>query len=459
MKKHFSILGIFFQFILFLYIYSPPFKIVPLGVIKFISLGSIIGLLLLFHKTTGKILKYRFLAIHLIIFAFIITYTFAQDFVIYPHSLSLGQTNFYEQLLINLELLPITLFISLFLRKKLKFNHFDLIQSLVNIGIIQSFFCLIMLLLPPLRFFILGSLLEHEEVEERFLSAGFYGNYRGFGVGISYEFAFSVFQGFVLAFICLLCLHNFRKYRYLLFFTPLILLSIILNARIGLWIFVGFLLVAGAAYLRYMSAVSIIKNSLIIGFTGLLLTFWVSSLGDDSAIAKNIEWVGKSYTQTVEFFSGEGEKGTLYLLANKHIHVPESITGFTFGEGRYVFGEPARDTNSSLTSDVGYIRNIYFGGLLYLGLLFGSLLPLFWSGLKLQKEYLLKILMCFLLLACVVAHIKGNIFSSNSGYRAVYLIFIFSIVNHYITRQEMRKKQQLYWLSPQRFAAKLNPNK
>lgn len=459
MKKPFQITTIFFQILLFLYIYSPPFKVVPLGIIKIISLGSVAGLFFLFYKTTTKVISYRFLLLHLGVFLSAIAYAYAQDFVLNPSGLSLGETNFYQQLLIFLELLPIALFLSIFCRKKLKFDHFDLVSALANIGIAQSFFCLAMLVVPSLRIFILGSLLEYEEIEERFLSAGFYGNYRGFGIGIGYEFSLSVFQGFVLAFICLLCFHNFKRYGRLLFFTPLVVLSIVLNARIGLWVFGGFLIVAAIAYLRKISVAATIKNGLYVGFVVFALILGISFLGDTSTIAKNIEWVGKSYTQSIEYLTGEGQKGTLYILADRHIHFPKTIEGFFFGEGRYVFGEIAKKSGYD-RSDIGYIRNIYFGGFIYLALLFSSLAILFWSGLKLQKNYLLKVLMYFLFVACVVAHIKGNIFSSNPGYRAAYLIFIFNIVNRYIDRQEQQKLQQVSWLQKTRqLAPKFYPYK
>ena len=457
MKNFFSLRAIFFQLLLFLYIYSPPLRMVPLGVIKIISLGCIGGLTFFFFKTTTKILSNKLLVIHLVVFAIAITYAFAQDFVL-PGSggIGLGQTNFYQQLIVLLELLPIALFASIYSRKKLKFDHFDLIQALVNIGIVQSFFCLMMLVLPPLRVYILGSLLEYEEIEERFLSAGFYGNFRGFGISIGYEFSLSVFQGFVLAFILLLCFRNFAKYGRLLFFTPLIILSIVLNARIGLWVFGGFLVIAGISYLRRISIARVIKNGIALGIVTLAAIIAFTTLGDGSQIAKNIEWVGKSYTQSVSFLSGEGEKGTLYILVDRHIHFPENINGLLFGEGRYVFGETASDSNLTTRSDIGYIRNIYYGGLAYLVLLFTSLAVLFWSGLKLQKNSLLKLLMSFLFIACMLAHIKGNIFSSNPGYRAVYLIFIFNIVNRYIDRQEQLKQQKVSWLRWQQLAPKIN---
>ena len=456
MKNFFSLRILLFQLLLFLYIYSPPLRIVPLGVIKLISLGCIGGLIFFFYKTTTKVLSNKLLLIHLVVFVVAISYAFAQDFVLHGSSgISLGKTNFYEQLIVLLELLPITLFASIYCRKKLKFDHFDLIQALTNIGIVQSFFCLAMLVVPPLRVYILGSLLEYEEVEERFLSAGFYGNYRGFGISIGYEFALSVFQGFVLAFILLLCFRNFAKYGRLLFFTPLIFLSIVLNARIGLWVFGGFLCIAGIIYLRRLSIAVVIKNGIILGLITLAAIVAFSTLGDGSQIAKNIEWVGKSYTQSVAYLSGEEEKGTLYILANKHIHYPESINGVLFGEGRYVFGEIAEDKNYTYRSDIGYIRNIYYGGLTYLTLLFTSLAVLFWSGLKLHKNVLLKLLMYFLFIACMLAHIKGNIFSSNPGYRAVYLIFVFNIVNRYIDRQEQIKQQQASWLRWQQLPPKI----
>ena len=420
---------------LFVFIYSPPLAYIPLSLIKWLSIISIASLLLYFKKATLSVLKYKYVAYGLTLLCLAIFYAFIQDYVIGSGS-SLGESNFYKQTLVLIEVFPIALFLNFYSRKYLKFSLNDLLYSLIVIGIIQSLLCLIMFLIPGIKFIIFNSILAQQVRTEKLLEAGYYGNFRGFGISIGYLFSFPVFQGLLIAFIFFLCLNNFKKYYYTLISIPLLFLSIILNARVGLVPIIVFFGVAFIVYLKNIRISAITQFVLISGVLIISVYAFFSMTYQSTELANNVDWILKSYTQNKAFLEGTGDQGTLAILLDSHIHFPKDFNGNLFGEGLYLFGE--KQTSGSLRSDIGYILNLYFGGYVYSFLVYSSFCVLFWGALRLQKTMIARILIYFLLVVMLVVHLKGDVFWSNPAYRAAYLITLFPVVDRYIYRQEQR---------------------
>src|SRR5690606_29985192 len=69
--------------------------------------------------------------------------------------------------------------------------------------------------------------------------------------------------------------------------------------------------------------------------------------------------------------------GHIALLFGDMLYFPSTVLGLIFGEGRYVFGNP-----NDVQSDVGYVNDILFGGLIYFGFYFRSLYKLFYFRIK-----------------------------------------------------------------------------
>jgi hypothetical protein len=381
----------------------------------------------------------------IILLCLAIFYALIQDYVVGSGS-SLGESNFYKQTLVLIEVLPITLFLNFYSRKYLKFSLNDLLYSLIVIGIIQSLFCSIMFLIPGIKVFIFNSILSQQVQTEELLEAGYYGNFRGFGISIGYLFSLPIFQGLLIGFIFFLCLINFKKYYYTLIGIPLLFLSIILNARIGLIPIIIFLGVAFIVYFKNLQISAISQFVLISGVLIISVYVFFNMTYQSTELANNVDWIIKSYTQNRDFLEGTGDEGTLAILLDRHIHFPKNFNGNLFGEGIYLFR--GNQNGSSLRSDIGYIRNLYFGGYIYSLLIYGSFIMFFWGALRLQKTILARILMYFLLAVMLVVHIKGNVFWSNPAYRAACLVTIFPVVDRYVYRKEQRAlliSQQRYF--------------
>ena len=152
---------------------------------------------------------------------------------------------------------------------------------------------------------------------------------------------------------------------------------------------------------------------------------------------KIIEWNYKEYLGFLDIISGKGSSGTLNSLLKYHLFFPQELFGILFGEAKYVFGSGSTIHHS----DIGYIRLLFYGGIFYSLLKYGSFTLLFFKSILLKKKE--KYVVIFLLLIFVgmmVAQFKGNIFSSNPAFRLVFFIFIFTLVEKKLKPSFKNKK-------------------
>jgi hypothetical protein len=417
---------ILFLSALFVYVYAPPLKIFPLGPNKFLAPIAIVGLLFFFKKSTLKILQQKHITIAIIFAIASAIYAFAMDnYAIIDSDLPVTQKNTYSQILTIIEVLPIALFLCVYGIRKLKLSFVELLNSLVIIAAIQSLFAVIMLILPDLRMFLLTGLMNYDPKEDKIFRSDLY-SFRSFGISQDLLFSLSIVQGIAIVCIFTLCLYSFSKYKYSLILIPPLLLSIALNARIGFVVIILFIVIA------LLFAVARLKIYL---FSKLLISILVSSLTIyfclanvnilfDVDIEQNLEWASNAFVEGQNFARGEEtETGNFGKIKRNFLHLPKTTPAKFFGEGRYVFS----NDKSTLRSDVGYVRKIYFGGYIYSLLAYGTLIYLFLGTQnKKYKEIFQPFFYC-LLLTALVSQLKGDIFLPIPGYRIILLVFLFAI--------------------------------
>ncbi len=444
--------NLFFLLILFLYIYSPPLSIISPGILLFVV--SLIGLFVFFWKYTYKIIRYRWIALTFAFFVVNLLVAFLTDNSINNFSkISFSQTNTYQQILILVEVFPVALFLSFYGIKKLKYSLIKLMSSLVKIAFLQSIVCLLMLLLPSLRYYILTSILRYNP-EDKIFESYLY-SVRSFGISDDYLFSLPIFQGIAVVCLLLLWLSKFSKYSYLhlMFILPFLLLSIALNARIGYVAILVFLFFntfhvlknSGSIIMSQLS--TLIKKTftislLLIALYLLYQLFMFSNLG--TTITKNytdidkiLKWNSEIVEDTQLILEGNSEidkAGNYSNLLREHVHFPSKFEEILFGKSLYVFSQKY----SSKASDIGYIQNIYYGGLIYCFILYIPFILLAYVAFKKHNEKDIKVFLLSIFITIIIAHMKGNIFSSNPGYRGAILIFIFVIIESYIYRNRSR---------------------
>ena len=419
---------ILFYFVLFIYIYAPPLSFVPLGINKLIAPLAIVWLLFCYKTVTQKILLQKHLFIAIFLLAVSIVYAFATDIsTIYAGDLPFTKRNTFSQTMILVELLPIVLFLSIYAIRKLKFNLEDFLNSFVVVAAIQSFIAITMMFSPGLRMFIFTTVLGYDPSEEKIFQDHLYA-FRSFGFSQDLLFSLSIVQGIAIACVLNLCLYNFSKYRYSLFLIPPLLVSILLNARIGLAALVSFVVVTiifGLFRLRVYLLARFVLFALV---STLIISLSISSvdLFFDTNLETNVEWALKLFGDSQNFASGSDENiGNFKSLTGRYWHLPDTPSARTFGEGRYLSG--AINSNSSKLSDLGYVRKVYFGGYIYSFLSYAALICLFIGSQKKQIKSFQPFFYS-ILLTMLLVQFKGDAFLPTPGYRIAFLVLIFAIV-------------------------------
>ncbi|MEM8673133.1 MAG: hypothetical protein AAGF83_04585 [Cyanobacteria bacterium P01_G01_bin.67] len=415
-----------FLLLLFIYIYAPPFNFIPLGINKLIAPFTVVGLLFFYKSAIWKILQQKHLFIALFLIAISIIYAFIIDTsTIYASDLAFTRKHTFSQTMILLEVLPITLFLCVFAIRKLRFTFADFLSSLVTVAAVQSLMAIIMLLLPNFRTIILTTVLNYNPSKDKLFRPDLYA-FRSFGLSQDLLFSLSIVQGIAIGCALSLCLYNFSKYKYSLLLIPPLLLSIALNARIGLLgiiIFVAVTLIFSILKFKFYLLSKFILFTLV---SSLIIYFSVSNLDliFDTGLEKNIEWASNVFLEGKNFVEGDDTNtGNFGTITRRYWHLPDNTSARVFGEGRYLFDS----IKSSILSDVGYVRKIYFGGYIYSLLTYSALIYLFIGSQHKQKQDTFKPLLYSLLLTVLLSHLKGDLFLPIPGYRISFLIFLFAI--------------------------------
>lgn len=427
---------IFFLMLLFVYIYAPPFNFIPLGINKLIAPLAVVGLLF-FHKSAiWKVLQQK----HLFIAIFLITVSIIYSFIIdtsttYAGDLAFTRKNTFSQTMILLEVLPITLFLCIYGIRKLKLTLADFLSSLVTVAAVQSFLAIIMLLLPNFRTFVLTTILRYDPSEDKLFRPDLYA-FRSFGLSQDLLFSLSVVQGIAVGCVLSLCLYNFSKYKYSLLLIPPLLLSIALNARIGFIGVIAFVVVTLIFAILKFRIYLLFKFILFALISSLIIYISLNNLDlvFDTDIEKNIDWAYNAFVEGKNFVEGsKTDTGNFGTITRRYWHLPDTTSARMFGEGRYLFDS----IKSSILSDIGYVRKIYFGGYIYSCLTYSAFIYLFIGSQKKQKQDAFKPLLYSLLLTALLAHLKGDLFLPIPGYRVIFVIFLFAISERRLAKPTM----------------------
>lgn len=225
-------------------------------------------------------------------------------------------------------------------------------------------------------------------------------SYRGFGVGDGLTFSYGV----VLGLICALGICNIKKYVWFLFFIPFVVVAVLVNARIGFFpIMIALILFLGSEH----------KISYFLSFFLFLCVLW---LAWEVYINKyfpegTLEWIMDFFTQM-----GEGTEGaTVGTLLNTTIW-PDDLFEWLCGKGRDVF-----DPTKAVRTDIGYLIQLCYGGVLYCLLLFLFVWAIFTPAYKaIPVTYMIT-----LCLSIALVNYKGPFLSRSSAFLCLIMIVMY----------------------------------
>ena len=283
-------------------------------------------------------------------------------------------------------------------------------------GTLQGLTALAAFLNEPIQKVFLSTLggVEHFE-----LLVGIMG-YRVFGYAADLTFTTSILQGLLAALSVRLAVFHGKRF---LVYTPLLVFSAAINARIGLITFlIGLMLLALPLYLQNVRILIRLMVSLMLLIAAMLLIVPIVARHTPDTYA----WIQKGFEEIAIAWTF-GQEGNHrfsyfnYFTSPTRWTLPGGTRNF-FGAGTWVLG----GSKYGVASDIGYINDVWVGGIVYatgLYLLFANMIiGLSRRGVGRRHIGFLKM---FFAVVFLMANIKGPVFVTNSLTSAFFLIYVF----------------------------------
>lgn len=243
---------------------------------------------------------------------------------------------------------------------------------------------------------------------------------RIFGISSDYTYATPIYHGIIGALLLSRMFSEKMTARLFLFNLmrlALIVIIILLNGRTGLVVFaMCSLLLMIHHVLKSGRIFKLIRYSVfaVVVFSALMSVIRIVS-------PNNYRFITSFFDDTYNTVFLNQDSGN-YAILNNSISLPHGIE-LLIGEGKRVYGKEAREAGY-VSSDIGFVNDIYRGGLIYAILLYGSYLYLIFSKIKDNGKRL------SLILALTLANYKGEAFHAS--------IIIFGIIFICITEEFKR---------------------
>lgn len=312
---------------------------------------------------------------------------------------------------------------------KLHFSLKKKIGLLYIFAFIQSIIALIMLFIPSFRRIALD-LYYLGRPENVFINSK-----RIYGISGEYTFFTPAYHGLLAS--TALVLNYIDKNMNFFKYLPFILLIILLNGRIGIIIFLASFLVIVLLIILSGRRVLKILKLLIISFLGFIFVMYMINIFNN----KTYNWIINGFDSIFSFILKNESKGNMNALGGTMLYVPDNI-GIIFGKGYRVFGKFGR-AHGYHDSDIGYINDLFLGGIIYISILYGSVIYYIFEKnnlvkyMKGEKFYNFLININFLL-CLLISNLKGE--SMRGGGILIGIIYLKIILTSYSSSKLIRRK-------------------
>ena len=387
----------------FFTIYNP--SILPFSTLHLCAIIALLSIIKHWNEY-----KYRFLSvINIICFLFlIIIYMF---FVI-----SIGEGSFidlYRLGSIIFEMIPCACYISYTCKKK----KVHLEKVIIYSALIEGIIAIILFLSPKLQYLVINNMVTNGYPNSylKFIS------YRLYGLSYSMLYAMPI----VNAAIGMYTIYYALKTKIVYFFVAFIIIfSAIINARIA---FVP--IIFGGIYLIYLIMLkkkNICMKSLIkIISTAVLIILGLIIFNNIISKNKIIEkWILKGFNDIIAilFRHDNGSKYYSYYVGNERWHLPKGIFSVLFGTGKRVIRG-----NLEYSSDIGYINDLWWGGIIYCILIYLFILYTVYYIYKSRIRKELHYLGFVAILILAIVNVKGNVVGTNEISCLIVILYISSL--------------------------------
>lgn len=395
--------------VLYMFLFAPPFwKFrVIFGVSNIIALG---GIILYFNNPQPVRNCVR---AHKKIFA-ILTYLFIYSFTSVLVEGKTKNLTAHFLLFVNCFLVPPQLID--YARKHKIGSEEQIIRTiLITIAVATgiSIFCIVS---PNFNNYIKFDVIKYSQ--DDFL---FDADFRGFG----FASLLTSNYGYILGFVAILGVYYMKWNKWFLFCIPFVLIAALLNARTGV-------LVAFAGYMAYLYNIrrGAIKYSIPVAIVGFLLIVNIDKvLGLLGVSDETLKWLSyfQDEIEVVASTRNAGESEMFSTLLGDMWVMPSNIFQWIFGRGFYLFGNQHGITRS----DVGWVNQLNFGGLLYF-IPFVYMLYLIYKSFVQNKGRSFGL---FILTTILIVNTKGRLIPS---YSLFYIIMLIMFVTTPASKTQLR---------------------
>ena len=269
----------------------------------------------------------------------------------------------------------------------------DNMKFLLKIANIQGIICVAMLFVPSLKN--IANTLFY--TNSNFSSNSYILTTRIYGISNSYTFGLPIFHGILSGICYYLSISKDKSYfKYL----PLTLIVSVLNGRTGIVIAVLLILISTFYVLIKKRGIKPIFYFILILLFGFGLIYIIKLYVPNmykfiSVIVKEIN----NYFTTGEF------DGTSKYLFNDKVFFPEGLE-LIFGEGI----RPYVSSNNAIKTDIGFVNDLFMGGLVYIFFLYGSYIRILTKKCSEEKD---KFIVLLILIGMAIGNWKGEIFKNS----------------------------------------------
>lgn len=352
------LVGFYLLYLPNLSIFIPGLKasviVMGLSLFHFLLLGGAIISYIRYTKLFALVNSYILAAIYLLVIIFLMD---GQFNAVISNITALGQ-------IVNFCAIAILL-------RSTGMNYRQMISFLIHLGVVQAAIAVFMLISPTAKEF--ANYLYLTPLGEGHILRGVVLT-RVYGITTDYTYMLPSILA-LLAVFAFCYAYTFKSIRYA-GYCILLLLATILNGRTGAYVFAGTICLFTVYFLvKKYYAVRLFSFAVITGISAVLISFVMFYFMSDK-----MQWVVDGF-QDVFSVIGDGEHtGNMNPLVGRMLFVPEGI-GLLIGEGHRVFGEYG-DLTVGASSDIGYINDLFKGGILYYIIFY---VPLFWFIIRQLK--------------------------------------------------------------------------
>lgn len=273
--------------------------------------------------------------------------------VIPKEEITVETTRIVQNNFIILQILYIIIILDIL--KFWKYSKEDMVKFILNVALIQSIIGILMLIIPSFRQIAIN-LCFNGLNENKYIIAT-----RIYGISDDYTFGTQIFHAFLATIAVLYGIYVNKKYY---IYVPFLLIISLLNGRTGTLIFIINLIIIITTLIFTGKINKKILKYIVLGIVLLIIILQLIRI----AIPKTYNFINSMITDTVNLITGDELTGNYQALFGYMLYWPEGIY-FIIGEGNRVYAN-----SDYIQSDIGYVNDMFMGGLIYIVILYGTII-------------------------------------------------------------------------------------